>query len=119
MKEVTDLNSSNGVHWIPIIDAGIGVKSDAGKSGELENLFIQSTTYKQSLQGCVWPGNSYFVDFNNPKSFAFWEQGLRNISLPPYNAPVPSGIWCDMNEISNFVSGEIAPDKTCSSSSEF
>lgn len=115
MKEITDLNTTYGVHWIPIVDAGIKITGNAGMQGASEGLFIQSVTYNQSLQGCVWPGNTYYVDFNNPKSFAFWEQGLRNISLAPYNGPEPSGIWLDMNEFSDFIWGEIAPGTSCNS----
>lgn len=113
MKEVTDLTTSNGVHWVPILDAGIYIDGVSGIEGLKQGVYIQSATYNQPIQGCVWPGNTYFVDFNNPQAFPFWEQGLRNISSDPYNGPVPSGIWIDMNEYSNFGVGEIKPGEIC------
>lgn len=33
MKLVTDLDTFNGVHWIPIIDAGVGYIGDSGLTG--------------------------------------------------------------------------------------
>lgn len=30
MQEITDRNTINGVHWIPIIDAGIYIHGNAG-----------------------------------------------------------------------------------------
>lgn len=119
MKQVTNISQPNGVRWIPIIDAGIYTLGVSGIEGVKEDVYVQSATYKTNLVGCVWPGNAYFVDFNKPQAQPFWEQGLRNISLPPFNAPVPSGIWLDMNEYSNFAFGEIPPWTTCPSSDEF
>lgn len=29
MKAITDLNDKDGVHWVPIIDAGVGYYSDS------------------------------------------------------------------------------------------
>lgn len=56
--------------------------------------------------GCVWPGQVHYVDYNNPDAIAYWTQGIKNLTLSPYNAPMPAGIWLDMNELSNFVAGE-------------
>ena len=56
----------------------------------------------------MWPGRSYFPDFNHPNASAFWEEGLRNITRL-YQIE-QGGIWIDMNEFSNFVQGEILPD---------
>lgn len=54
------------------------------------------------------------MDFNNPKSEAFWIQGLKNLT-EVYNGPQPSGIWLDMNDPSSFTispKGEVLnPDK--------
>lgn len=42
MKKVTDLRNNDGVHWVPIIDAGIGYVGDSGLTGEDKDLFIKS-----------------------------------------------------------------------------
>lgn len=26
--------------------------------------------------GCVWPGKVHFPDFNHPKAFGMWQEGL-------------------------------------------
>ena len=31
MKPITDLSTNEGVHWVPIIDAGIAIDSESGK----------------------------------------------------------------------------------------
>lgn len=33
MDLVTDLKTDEGVHWIPIIDAGVGYVGDSGLTG--------------------------------------------------------------------------------------
>lgn len=43
MKNVADLSKPEGVHWVPIIDAGIGIKSDAAQEGVQKDLFIKSS----------------------------------------------------------------------------
>ena len=73
-------------------------------------VFIQSNQTGRSLVGRVWPGETNFPDFNSPNSFSFWSEGLSNISKN-YGIVEPSGIWIDMNEYSNFINGEIVPER--------
>ena len=56
----------------------------------------------------MWPGETYFPDFNQPNAFQFWSEGLANLT-ENYGGPQPSGIWIDMNEFSNFINGEVLP----------
>lgn len=42
----------------------------------------------------------------------YWAEGLLNLTKN-YDAPVPSGIWIDMNEFSNFNNGEVSIDGEC------
>lgn len=109
MKRVTDISTPLGVHWVPIIDAGIGINSPFARIGNEMGIFIKSGKFPgRNLLGRVWPGDVHFVDFNHPKAIEYWTRGLNNIKEPPLNGPAPSGIWIDMNELSNFVSGEIS-----------
>ena len=51
----------------------------------------------------VWPGATHFPDFLHSSIQAYWEEQLRAFhSLLAYD-----GIWIDMNEASNFCSGEV------------
>lgn len=51
--------------------------------------------------GCVWPGASYFMDWNHPDSISYWKEGLSDISNK-YNMPNIDGVWLDMNEPASF-----------------
>ncbi|EAS00396.2 glycosyl hydrolase family 31 protein (macronuclear) [Tetrahymena thermophila SB210] len=107
MKQIYDLKDPKGVHWSSIIDVGIAIGSDAAVRGQELNTFIKSGYTGQDLIGNVWPGNTYYPDFNHPNSTQFWFEGLNNITKN-YGL-VQEGIWIDMNEFSNFVNGEVLP----------
>jgi alpha-glucosidase len=60
-----NLSLPEGVHWVPIIDAGISIKQDQYCLDK--GCFIRSNRYDgQPLMGCVWPGKVHYPDFNNP-----------------------------------------------------
>jgi len=40
MQQMMNLNASNGVHWVPIIDAGVAIPTDAAPRGQQLNVFI-------------------------------------------------------------------------------
>jgi len=73
-------STPNGLHWSSIIDSGVSEKSNAFKKGVEYDVFIKSNFTKKPLLGWVWPGKSYFPDFNHPNASKFWEEGLRNIT---------------------------------------
>ena len=52
--------------------------------------------------GRCWPGTVVFPDFFHPEIKFYWEKNLKNL----YSYFNYSGIWLDMNEISNFCNGE-------------
>ncbi|EAR88123.1 family 31 glycoside hydrolase (macronuclear) [Tetrahymena thermophila SB210] len=108
MQQIYNLSDSRGVHWSSIIDVGISLDSYAAQKGLDMNVFIKSAKTNDTLVGKVWPGETYFPDFNHPNSTEFWYEGLKNVSS---FGIIQDGIWIDMNEYSNFVNGEIVPDQ--------
>ena len=98
-KTVSDLKE-NGVHLVPIIDAG--VKSDEGYSvdeeGIKENMFCRKKD-GSLFRAAVWPGLAHFPDFLNPD--------VRRWFGKQYSVLLDCGIdgfWNDMNEPALFYS---------------
>lgn len=115
--QMTNKSDALGVEWVPIVDPGIAVDSDCARKGIQNKIFIQSTKQTQglangtnSLTGWVWPGPTYYPDFNHPNATDTWHSCFEDF-LNQYGFS-PSGIWIDMNELSNFVDGEADPVKT-------
>lgn len=51
----------------------------------------------------VWPGATHFPDFLSKEGVKYWEQQLQAFhELVPYD-----GLWIDMDEASNFCTGDI------------
>mmetsp|Transcript_5178 Transcript_5178/g.5145 ORF Transcript_5178/g.5145 Transcript_5178/m.5145 type:complete len:559 (+) Transcript_5178:973-2649(+) len=95
-----------GKHWVPIVDCGIPNDSSYSvyTSGIASNVFIQSA-YVQNTPtvGQVWPGNSVYPDWFNPATSTWWLNQLKS-----FQNTIPfSGLWLDMNEPSNFITGEL------------
>ena len=105
LTEFRDLVSK--VHWIPIIDAGVFINytSPAYNIGNEYDVWIRSALNNSNyLVGIVWPGLVYWPDWINPNASIYWEEMLELL----YNQAPFSGIWLDMNENSNFCTGEFA-----------
>lgn len=106
MSQIFDTSNDEGLHYIPIIDAGIALNSDSAARLEEMDCGIRSRQREgKLLVGSVWPGDVWYPDFNHPNASAFWEEGIANISRN-YNWRGPDGLWIDMNEFANFVNGE-------------
>jgi alpha-D-xyloside xylohydrolase len=61
----------------------------------------------------VWPGAVHFPDFLNPKTLAYWQEQLRGFrELARW-----SGVWIDMNEPSNFCTGDFCEPRRTSKAS--
>jgi alpha-glucosidase len=60
-----------------------------------------------SLIGWVWPGKTFFPDFNHPNASETWDACFSDF-FSHYDF-YPSGIWIDMNEYASFVDGEVDP----------
>lgn len=108
VRAFTDYLHGNGQHYIMITDPGIQVYPDNGYApyddGVAMDIFIKSGEGEGYELGSVWPGYCYFPDFSRPNCSEYWTKQLR--SYRDEHGPVFDGVWIDMNEISNFCTGE-------------
>lgn len=97
------IKGTPGLHWVPIIDPGVGVgPNPAYIQGLKYDIFIKSPNTGKPLLGKVWPGYVNYPDFSNPKADSYWSMFCKYLHQQvPY-----SGLWIDMNEFSNFCDGE-------------
>lgn len=111
MNQITNRSDPLGVHWVPIVDPGIAVDSDCGRDLLASRAHLNSNKQNSTpLLGYVWPGDVYYPDFNHFNASDLWHQ--CHIRWQQKYGILPSGIWIDMNELSNFVDGEKAKSKT-------
>lgn len=100
-KMIDDLHA-DGFHTVTIVDPGI--KFDPGYFAYDEGSKIPAWLTKpdgQPYVGRVWPGDSVFPDFTNPRVREWWA-GL----FPSFiNESGVDGIWNDMNEPADFATG--------------
>jgi len=89
-----------------IIDPGVAVKEGyiPYDKGMQMDIFIKDHK-GDPLLACVWPGQTHFPDFMNNKTQSYWNE-MFDLLYAKVNF---SGIWLDMNELSNFVDGEVGP----------
>ncbi|XP_043570742.1 lysosomal alpha-glucosidase-like [Chiloscyllium plagiosum] len=96
-----------GLKYVMIVDPGISSTQAAGSykpydDGVKRGVFIKNET-GQPLIGKVWPGPTAFPDFTNPETHDWWYENLKEF----HNKVSFDGMWIDMNEPSNFVTGAI------------
>ncbi|QTI90698.1 glycosyl hydrolase [Streptomyces sp. AgN23] len=88
----------DGVRLVSIVDPA--VKAEPGNavyaSGAAEDVFVRDTRGRE-VRGVVWPGESVFPDFTDPRVRKWWG-GLYAERL----AQGFSGVWHDMNEPVSF-----------------
>ncbi|XP_046571388.1 lysosomal alpha-glucosidase-like [Haliotis rubra] len=103
---VADLHKNNQ-RYVIIVDPGISVTQQPGTyppydEGIEDDIFIKADN-GSNLIGKVWPGMTVFPDFFHPNSSEWWfRQAKAYYDQVPYD-----GLWVDMNEPSNFVTGSI------------
>ncbi|KAK8861244.1 hypothetical protein IAR55_002063 [Kwoniella newhampshirensis] len=105
-KAFVDELHSNGQHYIPIIDAAIGIlyndsdSFDVYERGHELDVWMKNPDGTEYV-GAVWPGLTVFPDWFNPNMQGVWNEAFYNFS----QVVDFDGIWLDMNEPSSFVDG--------------
>ncbi|XP_048513963.1 lysosomal alpha-glucosidase-like isoform X2 [Athalia rosae] len=98
---------SVGMHYIPILDAGIGASEKKGTypaydEGIRDDIFVKDGITNEPFAGKVWnPVSTVWPDFTHPKSPDYYRRMLQNM----HTVFQFDGIWIDMNEPSNFYNG--------------
>ncbi|CAA6675045.1 unnamed protein product [Spirodela intermedia] len=93
---------AQGMKYIVLIDPGIAVNESYGVfvRGMAADVFIKYGGKPYLAQ--VWPGPVYFPDFLSPSGVSWWVDEIdRFHELVPVD-----GLWIDMNEVSNFCTGQ-------------
>ncbi|XP_076060540.1 lysosomal alpha-glucosidase-like [Oratosquilla oratoria] len=107
LPEFVEELHKNGMHYVPIIDPGISAAETAGSyppwdDGVTLGVFVKNSSGDPFI-GKVWnPIATTWPDFTHPNVTQYWFKQLQH-----YHSQVPiDGAWIDMNEPSNFWSGE-------------
>ena len=104
-KEVAEFiakGKSEGRKAICIIDPGIKINSTlkSFRDGVEMGIFMRDIEGRE-YQGEVWPGSTHFIDFFHPNATKYVESQLKDFKREiDYD-----GLWIDMNEPSNFLTG--------------
>jgi len=105
MQRFVSALEKKGQKWVPIVDPGISVLPgyEPYDTGVKENIFLKEYDGKTNYLGWCWPGPAHFPDFLADSGKNFFKKFLTS-----WHAAVPfSGVWIDMNEASNFCSGDM------------
>lgn len=103
LKAFIESLHANNQKFVPIMDAGVAFTSYFGyEEGLKRNVFIQSPNHPGPFLGKVWPGLAVYVDWFNPNATQYWQDMLEVF----HSSLEFDGLWNDMNEASNFCTGE-------------
>lgn len=99
---------SQGIHLVPIIDAGVKIEKDYNvyEEGVKENYFCKNADGNDFV-GAVWPGRVHFPDFLQPSTRKWF--GKKYSVLTKLGI---DGFWNDMNEPAIFYTEDRLSD-TC------
>lgn len=99
---------SQGIHLVPIIDAGVKIEKDYNvyEEGVKENYFCKNADGNDFV-GAVWPGRVHFPDFLQPSTRKWF--GEKYSVLTKFGI---DGFWNDMNEPAIFYTEDRLSD-TC------
>ncbi|CAG8451062.1 6860_t:CDS:2 [Ambispora leptoticha] len=90
---------------VVIVDPGIKVEDGYAvyDEGLKRDVFIKRAD-GNNFVGRVWPGETVFPDWFHPETQQYWTEIMAK-----WLGQVPiDGIWIDMNELANFVNGDIS-----------
>lgn len=91
---------AQGIHLVPIIDAGVKVESGYSVYDEgIANGYFCKEADGSEFTGAVWPGFSHFPDMLNPRARKWFGQKYKFLLDMGID-----GFWNDMNEPAIFYS---------------
>lgn len=99
--------------FVAILDAAVAITAEgeyeAFDEGIKQNVFVMSPYDRSKVELCkVWPGYAAFIDWLHPNATQFWiQQTLKFHKILDFD-----GIWLDMNEPTNFCSGQCDHEPT-------
>ncbi|XP_026830586.1 lysosomal alpha-glucosidase-like [Ooceraea biroi] len=105
-KFVDEIHAA-GMHYIPLIDAGISASEDSGSylpydEGIKRDIFVKDGASDGPFVGKVWNlVSTVWPDFTNPKTMEYYESMMSDM----HDSFAYDGAWIDMNEPSNFYNG--------------
>lgn len=99
---------SQGIHLVPIIDAGVKIEKDYNvyEEGVKENYFCKNADGNDFV-GAVWPGRVHFPDFLQPSTRKWFGEKYSILTKLGID-----GFWNDMNEPAIFYTEDRLSD-TC------
>ena len=108
LKELATDMKEQGIHLVPIIDAGVKIEDgyDVYEEGVQNNYFCKNAEGGDFV-GAVWPGRVHFPDFLQPKARDWF--GKKYAVLTEQGI---DGFWNDMNEPAIFYTEDRLAD-TC------
>ena len=97
-----------GMKFVPILDPAISSGEPSGSypafdEGQELDVWVKNST-GQPLVGQVWPDDpTYFPDWSKPETQDWWVSQIKTF----YSKLEFDGLWIDMNEPANFVTGSV------------
>ncbi len=98
----------DGLHYVVIIDPGVSGAQPPGSYRPYDRLLQMGAQLRnstnQTFVGRVWNrGSTVFPDFTHPRATDYWAEMLGGL----HEQVAIDGAWIDMNEPSNFESGQL------------
>lgn len=108
LKKLVGDMKSQGIHLVPIIDAGVKIEKDYDvyEEGVQDNYFCKNAEGKDFI-AAVWPGKVHFPDFLQPETRKWF--GRKYAAFTKLGI---DGFWNDMNEPAIFYTEDRLAD-TC------
>ena len=106
MKDFVGRLHATGRKWVPILDPVIHATRGYGPydDGVAAGVFITDITGAPYV-GQMWPGATVWPDFlDNDATYNWWSRLITQLGRDVGGV---DGIWLDMNEVSNFCSGDV------------
>lgn len=95
--------AKQGQHYVVIIDPAIQNRTGYApfESGIQQDVFVRQSSGAVFI-GKVWPGYTAFPSWWSDSTSAWWQQNIVDFR----NTVPVAGLWIDMNEASNFCTGD-------------